>query len=126
MTTPKPFTDPKWEEMADRQAHANRLAEMNDDGPARAYAYLKALFIAEHAKYPQYAGWTDDTVLVVFRSRITGKGGVRFEAGDVAIAQRYRPGYFGQSGDQTAYAARVGWNVAVGLDHPRVLFDPAI
>lgn len=119
-----PFTEKRWAEMADRQVHANLLADLNDDGPARAYAYLKALFIDEHEQYKQYAGWTSDTVLVMFRQRVSGKGGTRFEVGDVAIATRYSPSYFGQHGEQTAYAARVGWNVAVGSIYPRVLFDP--
>lgn len=119
-TTTTSFRD-EWAAMERDQVRANELAATDH---AAALAFLAELFVASHAEHPQYAGWTDDVVLVQMRTRVSGKGGVRWEAGDVAMSQRYVPSYFGQSGTQVAHAARVGWNVEVGTLYPTVIFDP--
>lgn len=105
----------KWAVMADNQAEANRLAA--EESPAAAFRYLLGLFAEAHAEHRQYDGFWTEGVLVQFSRRVNGRGGVRWEKGDVAIARNV-----GDADHATAWAARVGWNVAITPAHTTTLF----
>lgn len=94
------------------------------DDPAEIFAALVADFQAEHAQHRQYDGWTNGAVLVRATTRISGKGGVKAEAGDYLIGH-YTPGLGFSPGSWTAYAPRVGWNLGGSLPVKVVAFTCA-
>jgi len=90
-----------------REAFAAEVAAAQ---PTDAYLALVADFQAEHQAHRQYDGWTNGAVLVKATTRITGKGGVKAEAGDYLLGF-YTPGLGYSPGSWTCYTARVGWNL---------------
>jgi len=50
-------------------------------------AAIRAEANARHAQYPQYAGAWDDWHLVTVTKRISSRGGVAFEKGEIALCK---------------------------------------
>lgn len=63
-----------------------RALQFGGRGLQAAKADLVLLFKAENAEFPQYDGWTDDTVLVRMTKTWKSKGGEILE-GDLCLAQ---------------------------------------
>lgn len=70
--------------------HTNGLVAFDvPDGSPIVMSVLKNRAAEQLAQYPQYAGYHDgaEWYVVRFTKRVTTKGGVRFEAGDLALCR---------------------------------------
>lgn len=116
MTTAAEHKD-RWAAQAERQDRYNAALEAGKPTEELRQEIVEHAR-TEHGKYPQYDGYFDAWRLITIQRRVSGKGGVRFERGDVTIGTS-KPGRVWPAGEVHAYCPRTGWVVVLGTTEAR-------